>query len=191
MINKCLLISLLCFGLIGCTLYVARPNINPTIKFNNPLPQESHGYILIKTKDARENSLVGSRGIEGVSAPVIVSDNLAPMLKNKLEVISLHNGYVISENEKTSKQITATLLVLNDTSIYRTLPGATSKIEIAIEIIAKNTNKMYFHIYRFSKEKSFYFAKTEANFQEDLNNAFSDFLLQIADDNNLWLFLAK
>lgn len=188
--NKKISIIILCFGLAGCMFKTIHPQLSPKIEFHSTPQKMSHNAIEINAVDSRESTIVGPRCKEGMSAPILIEDSLAPMITEKFELMAKHHGYNLEKNEKTHKQISARLLVLSNNITFDTFKSW-SKIDVAIEVASKNRNRNYTHIYRDSKKTPIFFCKTESELQENISQSLSDVLSQITNDNNLWNFLSK
>lgn len=192
MIKK-ILIGVFCLFLLGCVFTVAQIRLNPAVDFKNNMINYRQGAILINATDARENTIVGVRGREGMSAPIEVKGDLASTIKENFALMAKHYGYNLAVNQTGAmRSINARLLVLSHEFIDEPLKFKSYyRVSIAIEVTAHNGKKEFIHIYRFTQDQIVMLMDTEQQLQERLNNALSVLLSQIANDNNLWNFLAK
>lgn len=192
MYKKIILLSL-CFTIFGCALNPepARPKLNPTVELKDNTVVNNLGIVAINATDARESTVIGHRFLETMSPPIEI-DNLAPALKEGFITMVQRRGYALSTDQaKASRFINARLLVFRSTYLPQ-FPVEHYKVDVAIEVTAKNKTTNFDHIYRISQKIRLTFGgDTDKQLQDDLNRVFSKLLSQIAEDSDLWNFMAK
>ena len=174
----------------GCIFNDTTLQLNPKINAPDKASAASnHDKLQITAEDARANKAVGFRRNEGFSGYIFISDDLKYVIENNIVEIAKANGF--EQADKANRSLDAKLLLLSGGWVQESLTMP-YKAQVAIEVIAKNNNLVFDHIYHNDINSGIAMTFTPDSFaNKQLNLVLEGALNKIYQDEKLWEFLHK
>lgn len=177
--------------LSGCAFVPQKANIAPTVSVMST--SEGQGIeVAVRVSDERPSKSLGRRGTAyGAAAEITAAQDVAVIAQNEIIAGLNKKGFAATDSQtKASAKLTVEIRLLE----YSTSQGFwTGGVHIngALKAVAYKQGKSYEKMYRSEKEERIVIVPTAEVNEKWINDALSDVLTQLLEDQGLIMFLVQ
>lgn len=177
--------------LSGCAFTPQKANIKPSVVVSSSA--EGHGLeVMVRVNDERPSKSLGRRGSGlGAAAEITAAQDIAVITQNEIIAGLRKKGFGATDSETGAKaKLTVEVRLLEYTTSQGFWTGGVH-IKGALKAIASKDGRSYEKMYRSEKEERIVVVPTAATNERWINDALSDVLTQLLEDNGLMMFLSQ